>query len=262
MLRAAAKNHERVTVLVDPGGLRGDARRASRWWRLRGDATAPCGEGVWHIRPIRRARLRLAPRQQGDASFPDALAAGLSEAPGPALRREPAPARRLLRRPARRRRIDRDGAPAARARNSPSTTSRMPTRRSSACASSTTPACVIVKHANPCGVGHRCHPSKRPTSGPTKRTRHPPSAASSPSIDRSMRATAAAIVERQFVEVIVAPAFAPDALAALAAKAEHPRCSRPGRSTRATSAAVELKSVAGGLLRADAAMTASSTRRR
>jgi phosphoribosylaminoimidazolecarboxamide formyltransferase/IMP cyclohydrolase len=60
-------------------------------------------------------------------------------------------------------------------------------------------------------------------------------------------ATAAAILERQFVEVIVAPAFAPEALAALGTK-ENVRLLETGPLERATTAAIELRSVAGGLL--------------
>ncbi len=68
------------------------------------------------------------------------------------------------------------------------------------------PACVIVKHANPCGVALAGSLS-RPIRAPTAPTPPPRSAASSPSIASWMRAAARAILERQFVEVILAPAW-------------------------------------------------------
>jgi phosphoribosylaminoimidazolecarboxamide formyltransferase/IMP cyclohydrolase len=80
------------------------------------------------------------------------------------------------------------------------------------------PACVIVKHANPCGVAVGADPmaayelafATDPTSafGGIIAFNRP--------LDR---ATAEAIVKRQFVEVLIAPAIDADALAATATKA-------------------------------------------
>jgi phosphoribosylaminoimidazolecarboxamide formyltransferase/IMP cyclohydrolase len=80
------------------------------------------------------------------------------------------------------------------------------------------PACVIVKHANPCGVAVAADPlaayelayATDPTSafGGIIAFNRP--------LDR---ATAEAIVKRQFVEVLIAPSISDDALAATAAKA-------------------------------------------
>jgi len=107
------------------------------------------------------------------------------------------------------------------------------------------PACVIVKHANPCGVAlgatllaaydgaYRTDPTSafggiiafnRPLDG----------------------ATAAAIVERQFVEVIVAPGFDAEAREACARK-ENVRLLSTG-SLAPSNARLELRSVTGGLL--------------
>ncbi|RMF98794.1 MAG: bifunctional phosphoribosylaminoimidazolecarboxamide formyltransferase/IMP cyclohydrolase PurH [Gammaproteobacteria bacterium] len=78
-------------------------------------------------------------------------------------------------------------------------------------------ACVIVKHANPCGVGL----------GATAAEAYERAYATDPTsafggiiafnceVDAGL---AGHIIERQFVEVMVAPAFSDDALAALAAK--------------------------------------------
>src|SRR3569623_342334 len=82
---------------------------------------------------------------------------------------------------------------------------------------SDTPACVIVKHANPCGVAAG---ATLPEAYERAYQTAPTSAfggiiAFNQSVDAR---TAQAIVERQFVEVIIAPSFAADALAVLAAK--------------------------------------------
>lgn len=79
------------------------------------------------------------------------------------------------------------------------------------------PACVIVKHANPCGVAL----------GPTPLEAYLRAYATDPTsafggiiaFNRPLdAATTAAILERQFVEVIVAPGAAPEAVTALADK--------------------------------------------
>ena len=141
MLRAAAKNHERVTVLVDPadyaatlaelraGGVaRGDAHGGSRQRRsATRPSTTPLVSG-WLAAPAGRrvdSRTRFAAgfrkRQdlrygenphQSAAFYADPLAAG---------------------------RIHRARRGSCRARSSPTTTSRMPTPRSNACASSRRP---------------------------------------------------------------------------------------------------------------------------
>ena len=60
MLRAAAKNHARVTVLVDPADYAG-ALAELRGGNVAEATRAPaCGEGLWPHRPVRRAGFRLA----------------------------------------------------------------------------------------------------------------------------------------------------------------------------------------------------------
>ena len=79
------------------------------------------------------------------------------------------------------------------------------------------PACVIVKHANPCGVAL----------GATVREAYELALATDTesafggiiAFNRELdAATAAQIVERQFVEVIIAPSASAGAVAAVAAK--------------------------------------------
>jgi phosphoribosylaminoimidazolecarboxamide formyltransferase/IMP cyclohydrolase len=74
--------------------------------------------------------------------------------------------------------------------------------------------------------------------------------------------TAAAIVERQFVEVVVAPEYAPDALGVFAAK-QNVRVLKTGPLAGSSPAGIEYRSVAGGLLaqtRDDGRVTAEALR--
>lgn len=112
------------------------------------------------------------------------------------------------------------------------------------------PACVIVKHANPCGVAvgnslldayDRAHKTD------------PESAfggiiACSRELDA---ATAAAIVERQFVEVIIAPTISAEASAIVAAK-KNVRLLACGALPAKPVARLDMKRVTGGLLIQDA----------
>jgi phosphoribosylaminoimidazolecarboxamide formyltransferase/IMP cyclohydrolase len=108
------------------------------------------------------------------------------------------------------------------------------------------PACVIVKHANPCGAALAAG-----TLEAYLRAYEPDPVSAFGGIIAFNRpldaATAAAIIERQFVEVIVAPAVAPEAAALLAAK-QNIRVLQTGDLAGAAPAGFELRSVAGGLL--------------
>jgi len=112
------------------------------------------------------------------------------------------------------------------------------------------PACVIVKHANPCGVA----------TGASLREAYERAFATDPesafggivAFNRELDAqTAALIVERQFVEVIIAPQAAPDAVVAVAAK-KNVRLLVCGEWTATPAQRVDLKRVTGGLLVQDA----------
>ena len=80
------------------------------------------------------------------------------------------------------------------------------------------PACVIVKHANPCGVAVGARRRRGLRQGLQDRSRPRPSAASSPSTAPSTAPRPQAVA-KQFVEVLIAPAFSAEALAVFAAKA-------------------------------------------
>jgi phosphoribosylaminoimidazolecarboxamide formyltransferase/IMP cyclohydrolase len=108
------------------------------------------------------------------------------------------------------------------------------------------PACVIVKHANPCGVARAdsiAHAYERafktdPTSA------YGGIIAFNRELDA---ATASAIMERQFVEVILAPSIAEAAKTVLASK-DNVRVLVCGDLSKPLTQLLEYKSVAGGLL--------------
>jgi len=108
------------------------------------------------------------------------------------------------------------------------------------------PACVIVKHANPCGVA----------TGEAIGDAYDRAFSTDPTsafggiiaFNRTLDATTAArIVDRQFVEVIIAPEIDDDAKAALAAK-KNVRVLCCGPFADDNGARVDFKKVSGGLL--------------
>ena len=107
-------------------------------------------------------------------------------------------------------------------------------------------ACVIVKHANPCGVAV----ATSALEAYDRAYRTDPTSAFGGIIafNRELDAiTAAAIVDRQFVEVLAAPAVSTDAMKALAAK-PNVRVLALGDLNRAPTGELEYRSVTGGLL--------------
>jgi phosphoribosylaminoimidazolecarboxamide formyltransferase/IMP cyclohydrolase len=108
------------------------------------------------------------------------------------------------------------------------------------------PACVIVKHANPCGVAVAASPLE----AYDRAYRTDPTSAFGGIIafNRELDVTtAAAIIDRQFVEVLAAPAVSADAAKALAAK-PNVRVLVLGDLHRAPAGELEYRSVTGGLL--------------
>jgi phosphoribosylaminoimidazolecarboxamide formyltransferase/IMP cyclohydrolase len=107
-------------------------------------------------------------------------------------------------------------------------------------------ACVIVKHANPCGVAVAASPLE----AYDRAYRTDPTSAFGGIIafNRELDVTtAAAIIDRQFVEVLAAPSFSPGAVKALAAK-PNVRVLVLGDLSRAPAGELEYRSVTGGLL--------------
>jgi phosphoribosylaminoimidazolecarboxamide formyltransferase/IMP cyclohydrolase len=107
-------------------------------------------------------------------------------------------------------------------------------------------ACVIVKHANPCGVAL----ADRQLEAYDRAFKTDPTSAFGGIIafNRPLDATTAkAIIERQFVEVIIAPEIAADALPILAAK-PNVRVLASGHRAAGSSSVLDLRRVSGGLL--------------
>jgi phosphoribosylaminoimidazolecarboxamide formyltransferase/IMP cyclohydrolase len=108
------------------------------------------------------------------------------------------------------------------------------------------PACVIVKHANPCGVAL----ADDIIDAYARAYRTDPTSAFGGIIafNRELDAAAARVIlERQFVEVILAPAIAKDARTLLKSK-DNIRVLEVGDMTKPIAQLLEYKSVAGGLL--------------
>ncbi len=112
------------------------------------------------------------------------------------------------------------------------------------------PTCVIVKHANPCGVAV----ADTLAAAYDRAFRTDPESAFGGIIAVNHEldaATASAIVDRQFVEVIVAPSATAEAEAAIAAK-KNVRLLLTGVATSASVPRFDWKKVTGGLLVQDA----------
>ncbi len=108
------------------------------------------------------------------------------------------------------------------------------------------PACVIVKHANPCGVAV----SDSISAAYDRAFQTDPTSAFGGIIafNRPLdAATARSIIDRQFVEVIVAPEIDADALPIVAEK-KNVRLLRTGEWTGAATGSFDFKKVSGGLL--------------
>ena len=223
MVRAAAKNHASVTVVVDPGDYRA----------LLDELAANQGATDTAMRR-RLAAKAFAHTAQYDAMvsayFTGAIGCGVRDVPGrfesvvsqalrSALRREPAPARRVLRRCARDRRIG--GARQAAAGQGAFVQQHRGQRHGARVRAAIRRAGLRHRQARQSlrRRGRRLR-QPQPTSWPIAPTRRPRSAASSPSIESSPAAAARAILERQFVEVILAPGGVRRGKSLLAAKSE------------------------------------------
>ncbi len=114
----------------------------------------------------------------------------------------------------------------------------------------TTPACVIVKHANPCGVatGADCFEAYNRAYATDPTSAFGGIIAFNRTLDAQ---TAKAILDRQFVEVIIAPSAQEDALTVLAAK-PNIRVLTCGELPQTATPWLDFKRVNGGLLVQDA----------
>ncbi|HLK71390.1 MAG TPA: bifunctional phosphoribosylaminoimidazolecarboxamide formyltransferase/IMP cyclohydrolase, partial [Steroidobacteraceae bacterium] len=108
------------------------------------------------------------------------------------------------------------------------------------------PGCVIVKHANPCGaaIASDAQGAYRQALRTDPTSAYGGILAFNRPLDRSC---AQAILEQRFVEVIAAPSVAPEALTMFAAKPQM-RVLALGDLTAETGDELELRSIGGGLL--------------
>ena len=209
MIRAAAKNHADVTVVVEPERLRracspsiGDARRRDH----AGAAQALAAKAYARTAAYDAAIAQLVRRARSATTAPACRAFGGQLARGAALRREPAPAGGLLSRRA-------SSAPASpprgscRARSCPTTTSTTPTPPSSCVAEFDPDAHRRRRHhqaRQSLRRRRRRDARSRPTARRCAAIRVSASAASSRSTARSTPRRPRAITEI-FTEVIIAP---------------------------------------------------------
>ena len=195
MVRSAAKNWQHVAVVTDPSEyaavldeLRRGRRRGRDATRFALAAPRSSASRATTARSATTCRRRPRARRGSRASaFPSTLQPGVRQAAGPALRREPAPGGRVLPRPASARRR------AGRAREQLQGKELSYNNIADADAAwecvktFDAPACVIVKHANPCGVAVGARRARRVREGVRRPIRRRRSAASSRSTSRSTR---------------------------------------------------------------------------
>jgi phosphoribosylaminoimidazolecarboxamide formyltransferase/IMP cyclohydrolase len=245
MLRAAAKNHERVTVLVDPADYRGvlDELRAGNI----SDATRRrlATKAFAHTGQYDAMVSNWLRRQQADAPYPDTLALGyrkkqdLRYGENPhqtaAFYTDPQAAGACIATA-----VQLQGKELSFNNIADADTALECVRQFDS------PACVVVKHANPCGAAL----ASTSLEAYQRAYETDPTSAFGGIIafNRPLDATTvAAILERQFVEVILAPSIGAEARAALAAR-PNVRVLETGDLAAPTAATSELRSVSGGLL--------------
>jgi phosphoribosylaminoimidazolecarboxamide formyltransferase/IMP cyclohydrolase len=245
MLRAAAKNHARVAVLVDPADYAGVLAELSAGGVSEATRRRLAAKAFGHTAQYDALVSGWLRRQQGDAAFPEAFAAGFRKKQDLRYGENPHQRAAFYADPLA------AGAGVATARQLQgkelSFNNIADADTAIECVRQfESPACVIVKHANPCGVAVAAglHEAYLRAYEPDTTSAFGGIIAFNRPLDAQ---TAASIVERQFVEVIAAPAFGPGALEALAGK-HNVRVLETGPLDAASGPAIELKSVARGLL--------------
>ncbi len=245
MLRAAAKNHARVAVLVDPADYAGVLAELAAGGVSEATRRRLAAKAFGHTAQYDALVSGWLRRQQDDTHFPESLAAGFRKKQDLRYGENPHQHAAFYVDPLAK------GASVATAQQlqgkelsfnniADADTAIECVRQFDA------PACVIVKHANPCGVAVAAglHEAYLRAWEPDTTSAFGGIIAFNRPLDAE---TAAAIVGRQFVEVIAAPAFEAGALEALAGK-HNVRVLETGPLAVSVGPAIELKSVAGGLL--------------
>jgi len=245
MLRAAAKNHARVTVLVDPADYAATVEELRAGGTCEATRRRLAAKAFGHTAGYDALVSAWLRRQQADSGFPDSFVAGFRKKQDLRYGENPHQAAAFYADPL---------AAASTVTAARQLQGKELSYNNIADADTAiecvrqfdAPACVIVKHANPCGVAVADDPGTA-----YERAYEPDPTSAFGGIIAFNRpldaATAAAIVERQFVELIAAPACEPGALEVLAGK-QNVRVLETGALGQRRAQALELKSVAGGLL--------------
>ncbi len=251
MLRAAAKNHSDVTVLVDPADYAGVldelAKSGGTTLATRSRLAAKCYAHTAAYDSMVAGYLN-AQHDVATERFPATLALQFNKAMELRYGENPHQRGAFYRNPAAR------GASVGNARilqgKELSYNNIADADAAIECVRQfETAACVIVKHANPCGVALGADNFE----AYDRAYRTDPTSAFGGIIAFNRRldaTTAKAITDRQFVEVLAAPSFDPEALKVLSSKTNM-RVLELGDLTASTGDDLEIKSVGGGLLAQD-----------
>ncbi|CAG0942647.1 phosphoribosylaminoimidazolecarboxamide formyltransferase / IMP cyclohydrolase [Gammaproteobacteria bacterium] len=255
MIRAAAKNHAFVAVVVDPADYPGILAELSGNAGSLGEATRRrlARKAYAHTASYDAAIWRYLEDREGDGALPERLPIGLKRQQELRYGENPHQRAALYRLPA--------AAPgtlleARLHQGKPLSFNNLADADAALeCAKALpAPACVIVKHANPCGVG--LGTSEGPDSGASLLRAYEKAYATDPEsafggviacntlVDGEFAAT---VVGRQFLEVIVAPGFSAEALAAFAGK-PNLRVLATGPLPDAAAPSLRLQQIEGGML--------------
>ena len=206
MIRAAAKNHAFAAVVTSPesyDAVLDELRDADGLLSMPTRESLAAEAFAYTARYDTAIARWFAEKSRG---LPAAARARLREGHRPALRREPAPARRLLPQVGARDARAVAWSASTTASSSRSTTCSTSTRRATLVRDFDEPACVIVKHNNPCGAAlgaTRCEAYERAfatRSAERVRRRHRVQPA-------GRRARPPSALAEQFVEVLFAPGY-------------------------------------------------------
>lgn len=247
MLRAAAKNHHRVTVLVDPDDYPAvlEALAKADEEKLKALRLKLAHRAFSHTAHYDSAIAGYLAEQQGEASlFPETLRLDFQRAQALRYGENPHQAAAFYRQ-----NTPPVGSLAAaeQLQGKPLSYNNLADADAALqCVQAfENTACVIVKHANPCGVA--LDETTLQAYGRAFQTDPTSAFGGIIAFNRDVDgATAEAIVNNQFVEVLIAPAFSADAQRILQAK-KNVRVLAVGTLTTADTAP-QLKSVSGGLL--------------
>ena len=250
MVRAAAKNHQFVAVVVDPSDYARRARRAARRWRdRRGDEARRLARDAFaRIAAYDAADCDVVRRHAPTPVCPTPCTCRSSKVQPLRYGENPHQTGARYRVDGRRSWWDdavQHGGKEMSYLNLFDTEAawRLVQRFDE-------PACVIVKHANPCGVAVARRHHRRLRQGQRLRSRSARSAASSPSTAPCPRALADALAP-VFTEVIVAPSFDDDALAILTREEEPARAHRSAAVRRSARHPLDRRRPAGAGRRHD-----------